>query len=304
MLCGKLSIMRRAKIFSVVLATCLFAQILSGQEKTSGPVASQPEAICGFLGKYISARPADVRRGLAVDMFVGDAKVNQPVTLRFYANQRPRNFPVDDLQVEHEKLMHVIGVSDDLSEFFHLHPGKIGEGMWALTHVFTNAGNYKFWVDVKYRGTSYAFEQPTLTVAGKIHPADKKMVPVDAAEVSGYRIKLRSQSPLRAGQTDRLEVSISNAQSNLVRTENFLGAPLHLVMVKDDLSVYLHAHTDSHNTTNPVISVTQTFPVAGRYKLFAQFRPMKSKLPRDEALLAEFCVDVLPVLSDAGNTPR
>ena len=69
---------------------------------------------------------------------------------------------------------------------------------------------------------------------------------------------------------------------------------MHLVIVKDDLSVYLHAHPDHQDmdAPQPVISFTQLFAKEGRYKLFAQFRPKGTTLPADDAILAEFYLTV------------
>src|SRR4051812_17084058 len=103
------------------------------------------EPICGFQARYFYLNADAVKQGLSVDLFVGDLQTHSPVTFRFLVNQKPRSIPVDELQVEHEKLFHVIGVREDLKEFFHIHPTKVDSGLWAVDHVFTNGGNYQIW---------------------------------------------------------------------------------------------------------------------------------------------------------------
>lgn len=68
----------------------------------------------------------EVREGLAVNMNVTPVPVatGQAVRLDFFVNEKPQNKPVRsrDLELDHGKKMHVIGVRDDLQEFFHIHP--------------------------------------------------------------------------------------------------------------------------------------------------------------------------------------
>jgi hypothetical protein len=192
---------------------------------------------------------------------------------------------VDDLQVEHEKLIHVIGVRDDLQGFFHIHPVKAGDGLWAVEHTFTNGGNYRIWSDVKYRGTVYTFGHPTLTLPGAIGP-------VAAKRTDGYHLDFKSAARMIAGQTNRFQFGIRDAAGGVVETENFLGAAMHLVIVKSDLSVFLHAHPDNHSPVATNVFFTEVFPEPGDYKLFVQFRPGVARLPAGEALLEEFEVKV------------
>jgi hypothetical protein len=263
-----------------------------------------PESICGFINNYKYGEAQQVKRGLAVDLFVGDAQVNRPVKLRFYVNLKPADVPVEDLQVEHDRIIHVIGVRDDLGEFFHIHPEKVSPGMWVVAHTFTHGGTYKIWSDVKYHTTSYAFGQPLLTVSGSMGDAQENRAVKDRVVASGYEVTLSHTEPLIVGKTNVLQFAIRDSAGNLVKTERFLGAPMHMVLIKDDLSVYLHAHPeDGHAVapTDPIVRFRQLFTQPGLYKLFAQFRPKDTKLPSDDAILAQF---YLKVAADEGTAVR
>ncbi|MEY2428069.1 MAG: hypothetical protein QOJ40_954 [Verrucomicrobiota bacterium] len=255
------------------------------------PQAAPPqEAICGFIaGPHFYFEEDQVKQGLSVDLFVGQAQTDQPVTLRFFINEKPRGFPVQNLQIEHEKFIHVIGVRDDLREFFHIHPLRVSPGLWEATYTFTHGGNYKIWTDLKYHGTSYSIGHSLLSVTGRIEGENK---PDERAAKSGYEVSFSHPEHLVCQSTNQLLFSIRDASGNLSQTENFLGAPMHLIIVKDDLSVYLHAHPESTGGSAPGIRFSQVFATEGTYKLFAQFRPRDSKLPRDEAILKEFSVNV------------
>jgi hypothetical protein len=272
--------------------TCLALFPVRAQQASPAPPSSDP--ICGFItGPHFYYEASQVKEGLAVDLLVGNAGAHQPITLRFFVNQKPKGFPVDRLQVEHEKLLHVLGVRDDLSEFFHLHPLKVGPGLWEVTHTFARGGTYKIWSDMKWRGTSYSFGHPLLTVSEN---PDRNGQPASspdmAASTAGFSLDLISKGPFIAPGTNQLEFLIRNAAGKTPDLENFLGTPLHLVLIKNDLSVYLHAHPEPRRPGEFVIRFNQVFEKPGAYKLFAQFRPREARLSAGSALLAEHLVTV------------
>jgi hypothetical protein len=281
------------KLPAILLLPVLLAT--AGAQEISKPAPLISEPICGLCAaSHTYLDETGVRSGLVVDMLVGPGEVNQPVTFRFFVCQRPSNWPEDRLEIEHEKYIHVIGVRNDLRDFFHIHPVKTGPGMWAVDYTFTNAGIYKIWTDVRWKGVSYTFSHPALRINGEPGPGGeaRNFDFRDSVTASGYRVTLKHSKPLVSGQTNQLEFIIRDASGNRVAVENFLGAPMHLVMVKEDLSAYVHAHPDLASIDNSYIHFSSLFVADGVYKLFAQFRPVKAKLPPDDAILAEFYVKV------------
>ncbi len=267
-----------------------------GQEGPGRASLPSPDPVCGFTsGPHFYYETDLVRQGLSIDLFVGEAQVDQPVRLRLFVNQKPRSTPIDNLQVEHEKLMHVIGMREDLTEFFHIHPAKVSPGMWEVTHLFKLGGTYRIWADVKAKGVSYSFGLPPLKVSEAPMPNGSPKLIKNCATNGSYQIIRLHSGTLTTATTNRLEFSIRNASGRQVFTENFLGSPMHLVIVSEDKSVYLHAHPDTHLPGEGVIRFSQVFPKPGTYKFFAQFRPLDAKLPVNQAILAEFYAQVNPV---------
>jgi hypothetical protein len=259
----------------------------------NAPVTRPGEVICGFVsGPHSYLEASSIRRGLDVELFVGDAKVDRPLTLRFFVNEKPKGFPEERLQVEHEKFVHVIGIRDDLAGFFHLHPVKVAPGQWEVTYTFPKGGNYKIWSDVKFRGTSYSFGHPAMVVTGVIGEGPGPREIRDDATVEGYKVSVSHGGPLATGCTNQLQFAICDAAGKPVQTENYLGGPMHVVFVSEDLSVYLHAHPENHAAGNAGIGIRQIFPKAGVYKMIAEFRPREAKLAPDTALEAEFWMNV------------
>ena len=277
----------------------------SSAQEANAPAPPAADPICGFIaGPHFYHETDRVKQGLSVDIFVGQPRANQPVTLRFFVHQKPRNVPVDQLQIEHERFIHVIGVRQDLKEFFHLHPVKVSPGMWEVSHTFAEAGNYKIWTDVKSRGISYSFGHPLLSVVANGANDTKTSTSEERAAKSPYQVTFKHSEPLAAGRTNQLQFLIRDPSGNTVETENYLGAPMHLVIVKDDLSVYLHAHPESRGSADSPIRFTQSFEQEGHYKLFAQFRPTNAKLPEGETVLEEFNVTVGGSVSASNSAAR
>ena len=69
---------------------------------------------------------------------------------------------------------------------------------------------------------------------------------------------------------------------------------MHMVLIKANLSDYRHAHPEPRSAAVSDIRFRQVLDEPGRYKIFAQFRPVGTSLPHDEALLAEFYLNVVP----------
>lgn len=246
----------------------------------------------------------NIQQGLAVELIAGETTVGETTPLRFRVTRKPQEEPVDDLQVEHEKLMHVIGVRTDLREFIHIHPERVSPGLWQVNHAFTNAGQYQFWTDIKHRGVVYSFAQPSLTVAGNLVKQGADKIPKLEDVKAGFRIAFEMPGEIIAGQTNLLLVKIHNREGTQVGTEFFLGALMHVVVIKDDLTVYAHGHAGNHLKGERDLYFNQIFPERGNYKIFAQFRPLKTKLAPDEAILAEFWVKVRGANSAVQAAPK
>ena len=258
------------------------------------PAGAPKDPVCGFLKNAHYLEASEVTQGLAVDMAApGKACINEPVTLRFYVRNKPGDIAINDLQLEHEKFLHVIGVREDLGEFFHIHPVKTGPGTWEVTHVFPHGGRYKIWAEVAFLDTSYSFGEPVLIVSGDKGCGDAVASDRPDYEMrSGYQITFKHSEPLMSGRTTSLQFLIRDSAGREAQTDNFLGAAMHMVIVKDDMSVCLHAHPIDVGFADPVITFSQIFSKPGNYRLFAQFRPKGTEMSGDDAILAEFPVTV------------
>jgi hypothetical protein len=79
---------------------------------------------------------------------------------------------------------------------------------------------------------------------------------------------------------------------------------MHLVAIGENLGGYRHAHPEPLVSPAAGIRFRQVVERPGRYKLFAQFRPAGMGLKAEDALLAEFYVDVSSAKGVSGVTAR
>ncbi len=276
-------------------------------------------------GEAVYYEENDVTVGLAVNFLpLAISTVGTPTEeLRFFVNDRPSGLPVPNyvLEIDNTKLMHVIGVRDDLEEFFHIHPAPTTiPGVFSASYTFAASGNYKVWSEIKQGGTVHTFGHKPFSV-GQLGASQIKPVSFSRQiEVGKYKVNLNLDEPIMADHEHNLAFSILDSNGQPVALADYLGTKIHLSIIKDDWSEFIHTHPlndgDVHASapfkftaralangsevhdlmeTMPMedmISFVVNFPEPGFYRAFAQFRPANANLGQDDYLLASFWIEV------------
>ncbi|MFJ3815186.1 hypothetical protein [Streptomyces sp. NPDC090056] len=171
---------------------------------------------------------------------------------------------------EHEKEMHFVVASRDLTVFRHLHPVKAADGTWTAETDLPAAGPYKAFADFKpaapgARGLTLGAD---VSVPGEYAP---KPLPAAAptANTDGYRVRLGGT--LDPGKPGELRLTVSKDGKPVTDLEPYLGAYGHLVALREGDLAYLHVHPNEGGP-GPDVSFTATAPSAGAYRLFLDFR--------------------------------
>ncbi|MEW1903722.1 hypothetical protein [Streptomyces sp. NPDC086147] len=171
---------------------------------------------------------------------------------------------------EHEKEMHFVVASRDLTVFRHLHPVKAADGTWTAETDLPAAGPYKAFADFKpaapgARGLTLGAD---VSVPGEYAP---KPLPAAAptANTDGYQVRLGGT--LDPGKPGELRLTVSKDGKPVTDLEPYLGAYGHLVALREGDLAYLHVHPNEGGP-GPDVSFTATAPSAGAYRLFLDFR--------------------------------
>jgi hypothetical protein len=206
------------------------------------------------------------------------AKAGQPVQLSFTV----KDFfgkSVRSLQIVHEKPMHLIVVSRDLAEFWHIHPEPAPGNVYRVAHVFSKGGDYRLYADFTPAGAGNRIEAFDLKVQGPARAA----VPVEptgsTSAAGGVRIALSTDKPLRTGEDIGVSLSLTEVKTGapIRNLQRYLGAWAHIVVLSQDLQDFIHVHpmeaeasTKSAGPSPETIRTVAGFRRPGVYKMWVQ----------------------------------
>jgi len=191
------------------------------------------------------------------------------------------------LDVHHEKKMHLIVVSGDLSYFDHIHPDYQASGNYDIavlpagkaytktanmneTH-FDKGGDYLLFADYFPTGANNQIEKIKLNVAGKPYAPVTYSTPKLASTTGNYTLTLVPEGgKLEVGKLAHIQGALTQNGKKVDAStlENYLGAKAHMVVIGVDDKQYLHVHPD---VENGAFDLHTTFEKAGVYRGWVQY---------------------------------
>ncbi|MHC0038462.1 hypothetical protein [Pseudoneobacillus sp. C159] len=172
--------------------------------------------------------------------------------------------PVSDIEVNHEKLMHLIVVSTDLNDYYHLHPDQVEPGVFKTPHTLT-AGSYKIFVDIKPKDLAYQVQPISFILGNPVSNHDHSHLQLDTSfvkKVGEHQATLQMTS-LKVKEATELKFDLNGEFP-----EQHLGALGHVVIIDEKANNYLHVHPQHGD--KPIFETTFTEP--GIYKIWAEFK--------------------------------
>ena len=239
-------------------------------------------------------------------------RYGQPVELAFAVRDASSGALVRDFELVHEKLLHLVIVSEDLNWFAHLHPERGSDGLFRLRARFPHGGLFRLIADFTPAAGDNQVLQTPLRVSGP-GVGKRAMAPSQrlTQRVGSYNVRLQVRPALRADRPSLFTYTVTDGHGRPVRNlRPYLGAMGHLFMVKQDGSEVLHTHTLDAPTrmvregemtltramatpTGPSFTFKVTPPSAGLYKIWAQFQHGQ------QILTVPFALKVQPVWTGA-----
>ncbi|HEU0036143.1 MAG TPA: hypothetical protein VFQ53_36270 [Kofleriaceae bacterium] len=278
--------MRRAALLLALVAACGKSESSTKHEQVeSAPVVKPEPPPAPEPATPKSTGPYSLAITPKTELAAGKP-LQLELELRDGAGQRVRA-----LDVVHEKLVHLIVVSNDLGFFTHEHPTRRDDGLLDQTLTLPSAGGYTVYADFTPTGGKNAVVSAELAIPGKAPPA-VKLAPVKLpaeAKQGAFTVALRTEKPLAAGGDTLLDFEIRDANGVVTDLRDYLGAKGHCVILSADRAAYLHSHP--MGTPDGKVRFHTIVPKPGTYKLWAEFRP------RGEPLRVSFTLDV------PGGTP-
>lgn len=206
------------------------------------------------------AAAADYR--IDADSTVIQAGSPQPFTFEVLD---PTGAAVTGFEDRHEWPMHLIVISNDLTDYAHLHPQLADDGTWSVPLPALDPGGYRVIADTVPAGGPDLVLTVDLIVPGSA-TGRPLPVPSDTATVDGLDVSLDLVAS-SGGLTAELTV---RRDGTVVEPDPYLGARGHLVAIDADDLAYLHVHPTDGDDDGPV-SFAIAEPSPGRYRLFFDF---------------------------------
>ena len=201
--------------------------------------------------------------------------------------------PVENLQQNHQRMVHVIVLSEDLTSFEHKHhedqydvtADDLRTATFHVTEVFPYSGNFLIAFDYAYANQYY---QSTVLeeVGGDVPQLDAPVEDLSTTVTGeGYTAEISWDVAPIAGFESQVWVHVTDPDgAEVTDMTQWLGADAHLVMVRADLGWIAHTHAYiegmdkvppdhdmPHEYSGPDLPFRYTFSNAGLYKAWVQF---------------------------------
>lgn len=293
-----------------VAATCLAALSLAlsacaGPVEVPTPPTPNPQAVTvaqshvhgegGAGGRLVTRYGGPVGVSLAVQPQA--PQPGTPVEIA-YALSDGEGVPVtgDGLRVVHERLMHLIVVSQDLLSFAHVHPEEAGAGSYRVTETLPQAGKYVLFNEFVTADGTTQIERNVVATEGADGADNPARLTPDlgtAKESAGLEAVLTSPvSKIRRRVPTPFFLDVTQDGKPATELEPFLGAACHVVIVSADTKQFAHTHGDLPGGAmsgdmskmdmaampmptppakfGPRLEFTHTFMQPGMYRLWVQ----------------------------------
>ena len=154
--------------------------------------------------------------------------------------------PLQGLQISHERLLHLVIVSEDFSVFDHLHPEAALPGRFLVPYSPPKPGRYYLLVVFKHQ--NHKIEKLLTLQLGEEQPI---FISKDLSRrkffADGYLVSLSTETgeTIRAGEETHLRYRIEKFGEPLTDLQPYLGATMHLAVFSADFSYYAHSHGEA-----------------------------------------------------------
>ncbi|MGH9133413.1 MAG: hypothetical protein ACRDZZ_05715, partial [Ilumatobacteraceae bacterium] len=182
---------------------------------------------------------------------------------------------VRDFTPIHERDLHLVVVSRELTTFHHVHPTLDVDGTWSVELPALAAGSYRAVADFQVADGPRLALGTDLAVAGTYEPVELGE-PQATSTVDGYEVTLETER----GKGGEVTAALTVRRDGEIVTdlEPYLGANGHLVAMRAGDLAYAHVHPiddgddDDGEAASGAVRFDADLPSAGRYGLFFDFQ--------------------------------
>ena len=218
----------------------------------------------------------------------GSIEAGKAAVLSFTPGVKASEGELVPLDLHHERKIHLIVVSKDLSYFEHIHPDYQASGSYDIAVLptgknytdgprknetrFPKGGDYILFADYAPTGGNPQLEKINLTVGGTPYKPVTYSAPKLSSTVDGYTLDLVPEGgTFEVGKLAHIQGVLKKGgkEVDAATLENYLGAKAHMVVVGIDDKNYLHVHPE---VKDGKFDLHTTFEKAGVYRGWVQFQ--------------------------------
>jgi len=299
-------------IFLLLFSLNVFADTFYCPMKCEGEKTYEVKGTCPVCGMNLekkpegeAARPLNTRDyRMELTMLPAAPKAGEKTVLTLTPRRTKDNSVVKELDIVHEKPLHLILVSQELDWFGHEHPEVQPDGSLKLDFTFPRAGNFLLFADLTPKGDRNQVFPIAVQIAGtKPKIPDLKVSGKGPKKFGTYSVTFAVQPKAIAEKPVSLVFKLTQNGKPVKDLQPYLGTLGHVVGVSEDTTQYIHAHPPGHAhggghhdaghaaaaalpTGGPDVTFMTTFPRPGLYKVWGQF------LHQGKILVADFVVSV------------
>jgi len=193
---------------------------------------------------------------------------NVSIAFDLFDKKQKKNLSDAELNISHEKRLHVFLFDPALKEYRHEHPTFNGKN-WVVNAALPRNGRY--WI----------YAQGVLSIDGEEFTSSNRIVvnaglaankPVPLADnrkgADGLSQLTLPAKKLKAKQAEMISLKIDRTDGSQPNVTEYLGALAHVLIVSEDGDTIIHAHPHVMGG-GPMIHTE--FPAAGMYRVWTQF---------------------------------
>lgn len=183
--------------------------------------------------------------------------------LKFKITELYSEKAIENFEIVHEKIMHVVLVRDDLRYFDHIHPEVPSPGIFEIPYKFLAPGKYRVWVAFIVDGMGHLVDFD-FEVKGEKTEAEPD-------NLKGIKVQMEPIPEITATKEYDLKFTVLDSENKPINIDQrFLAATAHLIDIDQSLEEFVHNHDENFDKDN-LISFTHNFKKAGKHKLWVQF---------------------------------
>ncbi len=255
----------------------------AGMGGHGGAAADEHGAMAGMIA--VPPETAGVR--VAWSSEPANPAPGQTVTLRYRISDAASGGSITTLPLDHERPMHLILTSMDLTQFQHIHPALAADGSYTATTTLPQTGTYSLANEFQHGGQT-VLDQEQLTVGTASIPGAPPTPDLTPKTVGGVTVALAKPQIIKAGATVPLNVLVTQDGQAVSDLQPYLGAAAHIAIVRSGGGDFQHTHSEGSDTHShdgatadhadgavtgpfgPALAFNVTFPLAGTYKIWVQ----------------------------------